>query len=344
MAVYTNLNFNEISQIISEYDIGNIINYKEIIEGIENTNFLIETSQNKFILTIFEGRVANEDIIKFVELMLYSSEYFNCPKPLANKAACYINEAKQKKYIITSFVKGQPFENTDQITVDKCLILGELLAKFHTQHLEAKWFKRKNTMGPKIWKELMKETFSIIKDPDNNQLNKQKISAQKIIQYENIYETSKKMQELWHLDLKQKELPRGIIHADLFIDNVFFNANDKNYIGVIDFYFCCHDYFVYDLATTITAWCFNGNVEFLPNRFKQILKGYQKIRPLNENEKKYLNQFLVAACIRFFSTRFYDYYKSYNKEQKYHKKNPDEYLEKFNFFNSENFASQLSKI
>jgi len=301
MAVHTKLSKNNVLDIIDNYELGTLIKYTGIKEGIENTNYLIYTTKNKFVLTIFEERVNYSQIPFFLNLMKRTNEKgILCPLPLINKKGRMTNYFHKKKLAIFNFLKGKSKKNWSK---NECFQVGKILANFHIAN-KFNPRKVKNDFGHLSLKRIFNKCKS--------QLNKVIPDSHKIINEEINYVISK-----W-----PSELPKGIIHADFFPDNVLFSKN--RITGILDFYFSCYDFLSYDLAITINAWCFKNN-KFSNDLSKNIIKGYESVRKLQKNEKKSLNILLRGASLRFLLTRIYD--SIFVDENKFLKnKNPLEFL------------------
>jgi len=306
MAVYTKIDKKEIDKINSKFNIEKIITYQGIKKGIENTNYLLKSNNNKFILTIFEKRVSNKEIPFFMKLMdNLNKSNISCPKPLKNKDGGYLIKLKNKTACIVSFLEGK-----DKLTLssNNCYQIGKIIAQIHgvTRKMN---FSRKNSMGIKNLKPLLKsikfksKKFSNLEKFLNNNLN----------------------------DVKKKwptNLPSGIIHADLFVDNIFFKKNQLS--GIIDFYFAANDFFMYEIAICINALCFDKrNYKFKINnqKIKSLIKGYESVRKISIKEKKSLNILCRGAAIRYLLTRLYDYSNT-PKTALIQIKDPNEYYQK----------------
>ena len=315
MAVHTVLSSTEIKKILSSYEIGVFKKYSGIKEGIENTNYLVVTSKNKFILTIYEERTKDELIPFYMDVMYNSSiNGIKCPTPIKDKNDQLINIVKKKSYGFFKFING----NSKKVwSKNNCFEVGKELAKFHMVN--------KNIITPN------KNNFSL--DFWNISFNKYKnfISKELPGSLEIIREELKFLNENWPLNL-----PEGIIHADLFPDNVLFSKSQK-ISGMIDFYFACKDYFSYDIAILINAWCFpknNFNKIFMHN----ILRGYESIRKLQIVEKKKMNILLRGSCLRFLITRIIDLQKK-SKNKILEIKNPEDFLKRLIFHKNINNAN-----
>ena len=306
MAVYTKINKGDISFINKKFDIEEIISFQGIKKGIENTNYLLKSKNKKFILTIFEKRVSNKEIPFFMKLMdKLNNSKINCPKPLKNNDGKYLIKLKNKTACIVSFLKGK---DKNKLDLKNCFEVGKIIAQMHlvTKNIN---LSRKNSMGIKNLDPLLKS----IKFRSNKFNNLEKFLAS------NLNEIKKN----W-----PKKLPKGIIHGDLFIDNIFFNKNKLS--GIIDFYFAANDYFMYEIAICINALCFdNKKSKFKINKqkIKSLIKGYESIKKISLKEKKSLNILCRGAAMRYFLTRLYDYSNT-PKTALIQIKDPNEYYQK----------------
>ena len=287
MAVYTKLSENQLKEFFSKYSLGKLLNYKEIKEGIENTNYFIQTEKGKFILTLYEKRVDEKDLPFFISLMrnLFDKN-FPSPEPIINKNGNYITEILKKKAAVVSFLDGRAKK---VLTPNDCYEVGINTAKLHqiTKDLTG---KRENKLSINSWRKIY---------------NKVKKDCSKI--HNKLPEIIEK-----NLDIIEKNwpknIPSGIIHADLFPDNIFFK-NDK-LSGIIDYYFSCHDFYAFEIAICLNALCFEGireNLSFNVTKSKKFIEGYSSIRALTEEEKKSLKVLCQGAAIRFLLTRVFDY-------------------------------------
>ena len=307
MAVYTKLEHQEVRQFLEQYNINNFKDYKGITEGVENTNYLIKTSEQDYILTIYEKRVDENDLPFFIKLLSYLSENkFPCPKPIANKNNEKINRIKNKNAALVTFLNGQ---SKNKITSEECFEIGKITAQLHeiTKKFD---INRKNNLSIENWDSIFEKTIKQKIDLDESIIKKTK-------NYLNF------LKDKW-----PKNLPQGIIHADLFPDNIFFTNNKVS--GIIDFYFACNDFFAYEIAICINSLCFDNNSTFNMTKAKNLIDGYTSIRTLSEDEKKYLPILSMGAAMRFFLTRLYDFYHTDNKAD-VKIKDPFEYLKKIEF-------------
>ena len=286
MAVYTKINKEDISIINSKFDIEKIVSFQGIKKGIENTNYLLKSKNKKFILTIFEKRVSNKEIPFFMKLMdQLNDSRINCPKPLKSNNGSYLIKLKNKTACIVSFLQGK---DKNKLNLKNCFEVGRLIAQMHSITKNIR-LSRKNSMGIRNLDPLLKS----IKFKSRKFNNLEKFLK------DNLKDIKKK----W-----PKKLPNGIIHGDLFIDNIFFQNNKLS--GIIDFYFAANDYFMYEIAICINALCFDKKKsKFIINKLKikNLIKGYMSVKKISLKEKKSLNILCRGASIRYLLTRLYDY-------------------------------------
>jgi len=283
MAVYTSVNQSDLESFLKSYNLGKLISYDAILEGIENTNYKINMEKGNFILTIFEKRVDPQDLPFFLNLQKHLSEHgFNCPVPVKNKDKKTINSLCNKNAIIISFLKGKQIETPK---LQHCLQVGEMISNFQ-QITKTFYHTRKNTLNIDKWKFIFSKCLKVANHEFKDLIEPIKIELNYLQQY-------------W-----PKNLPKGIIHGDLFKDNIFF-YNEK-LSGLIDFYFSCNDYYAYERAITTNAWCFDIKDGFNKNNFESLLNGYQKKLNINNDEKKNFNILLRGAAMRILITRLHD--------------------------------------
>ena len=312
MAVYTKINKKDIFYINKKFEIEKILNFKGIKQGIENTNYLLRSKNKKFILTIFEKRVSQKEIPFFMKLMdQLNNLKINCPKPQRNKNGRYLIKIKNKPACIVSFLKGK---DKKSLNLKNCYDIGKMVAGMHLSTKKI-GLSRKNSMGIKYLNPL---------------LNSIKFKSKRFINIEKFLKTNFK-------DIKMKwpkKLPSGIIHGDLFIDNIFFKRNKVS--GMLDFYFAANDYFMYEIAICVNALCFDKKKsKFLINKakVKNLIKGYESIKKLLIKEKNSLNILCRGAAMRYFLTRLYDYSNT-PKSALIKIKDPREYYQKLVIHNN----------
>ena len=312
MAVYTKINKEDIFIINKKFDIEKIISFQGIKKGIENTNYLLKSKNNKFILTIFEKRVSNKEIPFFMKLMdKLNDSKINCPKPLKNNNGSYLIKLKNKTACIVSFIQGK---DKIKLSLQNCFEVGKIIAQMHSITKNIK-ITRKNSMGIKNLDPLLKSI---------------KFKSKKFNNLEKFLKNNLK-------DIKKnwpKKLPNGIIHGDLFIDNIFFKNNKLS--GIIDFYFAANDYFMYELAICINALCFDekkSKFKIDKLKIKNLIRGYESIKKISLKEKKSLNILCRGAAMRYLLTRLYDYSNT-PKTALIKIKDPNEYYQKLITHNS----------
>ena len=325
MAVFTKINTNDISYIENQFNLGKIKIFKGIKKGIENTNYLIRTKNKKYILTIFEkrvhGRCKYKHLTFFMKLMSKLSKLkIKCPRPVRNKKGSYIFKLKNKNACIVSFLEGK---DKKQLSANDCYSVCKNIAKLHITSKKIKLF-RKNSLGINSWKPLLNKI-----DIKINKLSKNLIDNMEI--------------ELKYIKKKwPNKLPTGIIHNDLFIDNIFFYK--KHFYGFIDFYFSSNDFLAYELATCINALCFKKkkNIFVLDKKkSSKLLKGYQSLRKLTPTEKNSFNVLCRGSALRYLLTRSFDYLNT-PKSAIIKIKDPREYIQKLTFHsNLDSFREYL---
>ena len=306
MAVYTKIISKDIHLINSKFNIDEIKSFQGIKKGIENTNYLLKTKKEKFILTIFEKRVSNKEIPFFMKLMdnLNQSKII-CPKPLKDKNENYLIKLKNKTACVVSFLKGK---DKQILNINNCYQVGKIISQMHSITKKLK-FSRKNSMGIKNLNPLLKS----IKFKSKKNSNLEKFLIQNL----------SNIKKNW-----PSKLPSGIIHGDLFIDNIFFNKDKLS--GVIDFYFAANDFFMYEIAICINALCFDkkrNKFKINKQKVKNLIKGYESVRKITIGEKKSLNILCRGAAIRYLLTRLYDYSNT-PKTALIQIKDPNEYYQK----------------
>ena len=315
MAVYTQIDDEMIDDLLAGYAIGKRRALTGITQGVENTNYRLETDLEndrggRYILTIYEKRVDAADLPFFLGLKKHlAAKGYPCPSPIADREGKILQKIQGKPMAIVSFLDGT---DSPAPTTEQCEKAGAILARLH---LDAKDFTipRPNALGQHAWAGL----FNACGDAANR-LEKG-LGAQ-------IQKWLDDIQNAWRGDL-----PQGVIHADLFPDNVLFSNHEIS--GVIDFYFACQDMYAYDVAITINAWCFDDKMSFCPDRYKAMLKGYTDLRPLTKTEETALPILAKGAAMRFFLTRLYDWINTPAGAQ-VQPHDPQDYLARLRFWDS----------
>lgn len=320
MAVFTKVTKQELAQHLQKYQLGQLIDFKEIIEGIDNSNFILETTSGKFIFTIFESRIDKNQLPFFINLKLHlAKKGICCPRPILDKSGSAIVDINGNKSVIVTFLSGETLKPQvdgyySNITPQHCFEVGKILAQLHEAAADFS-MQQKNNLGISGWKPLFSKFEHLLE-------NYQKNLRTEILENLDFLEKS------WRFDL-----PSAAVHADLFPDNVFFDKNGKC-SGVIDFYFAANDMLVYDFAATANAWCFDEKNNFIEEKFSELMRGYESVRKFSDAEKKFLKIALVGAAMRFLLTRLHDMFFT-PKDSLVRIKNPQEYLAKLRFFKSQ---------
>ncbi len=309
MAVYTEVDDDALNDFLTRYDIGEAVAFKGIAEGVENSNYLLETTQARFILTLYEKRVNPDDLPFFMGVMeALSAADFPCPQPVKGKNGSALQTLLDKPAAIVTFLKGMSPRRPD---VNQCRQIGEAMARMHLA-LQATSLGRPNNLSIESWDELYegRESVAATLAPNLATL---------------ISGDLERLHDQWP---DPDALPRGIIHADLFPDNAFF-LGDK-FSGVIDFYFACTDMLAYDVAIALNAWCFEARGEFNMTKGRALMAGYDSVRSFTEAEREALPALIHGAAMRFFLTRLVDWTDT-PADALVRPKNPVEYAEKLGF-------------
>jgi homoserine kinase type II len=285
MAVYTDVAAEDLGAFLAGYDIGELLAYKGIAEGVENSNFLVHTSRGYFILTLYEKRVAAKDLPFFLGLMEHlHARGLTCPQPVANRKGEVLGQVAGRPAAVITFLDGMWIRRP---TPGHCAALGEALAKLHLAGLDFK-MSRANALSVAGWRPLY-EACSARANEVQRDL-RELLAA-----------------ELSHLEPTwPRQLPQGVIHADLFPDNVFFLGNKLS--GLIDFYFACTDALAYDVAICLNAWCFETDHSYNVTKGRSLLQAYAQVRPLSDAERNALPLLARGAALRFLLTRLVDWF------------------------------------
>ena len=284
MAVYTDVSSEDLARFLAGYDIGELLAYKGIAEGVENSNFLVHTSRGYFILTLYERRVAERDLPFFLALMEHlASRGITCPQPVKNRQGKVLGKLAGRPAAVVTFLDGMWIRRP---TASHCAALGEALAHFHLAGADFS-MRRANALSVAGWRQLYEAC--------RERAHKVEGNLEKVVVPE---------LELLERDWPQ-DLPQGVIHADLFPDNVFFLGDRLS--GLIDFYFACTDTLVYDVAICLNAWCFEPDNSYNVTKGRALLANYAKARPLSQEEWEKLPLLARGAALRFLLTRLVDW-------------------------------------
>jgi homoserine kinase type II len=285
VAVYTDVMAEDLAAFLAGYDVGELLAYKGIAEGVENSNFLVHTSRSYFILTLYEKRVAAKDLPFFLALMEHlHARGITCPQPVKNNKGEMLGEVTSRPAALITFLDGMWIRRPSP---SHCAALGEALAKLHVAGLDFNK-SRANALSVEGWRPLYESCRERANEVARDL--KQFLAA-----------------ELSHLEAAwPRALPQGVIHADLFPDNVFFLGNKLS--GLIDFYFACTDALAYDVAICLNAWCFETDHSYNVTKGKSLLQAYAQVRPLSHNEWLALPLLARGAAMRFLLTRLVDWF------------------------------------
>ncbi|HWG07168.1 MAG TPA: homoserine kinase [Beijerinckiaceae bacterium] len=284
MAVYTEVTDEDLAELISTYDLGEVISCKGIAEGVENSNYLLHAKAGFYILTLYERRVDETELPFFLGLMEHLARRgITCPQPVKNRRGAALGHVAGRPCAIVTFLDGMWIRRPEP---RHCAMLGEALARLHRAGADFR-MHRKNALSLAQWPALyrMAEARADHVTPGLAAF----VAA-----------------ELTHLESHwPADLPSGVIHADLFPDNVFFLAG--NLSGLIDFYFACNDAFAYDLAICLNAWCFEPDASFNITKGMALINGYERVRKLELAEAAALPVLARGAALRFMLTRLVDW-------------------------------------
>jgi homoserine kinase type II len=284
MAVYTDITDEELAGLLSDYDLGQALSLKGVAEGVENSNFLLETEAGRYFLTVYERRVNAADLPFFLELLRWiAGRGFPSATPIPDRAGAILKTVRGKPCAIVSFLSGLAVRRP---SVAHCREAGAGLAQLH---LAAEGFphRRANDLGQAAWGPMFAGLAAAADDL------KPGLAA-------TISSDLELLAARW-----PKGLPEGVIHADFFPDNVFFSQG--KFAGAIDFYFACVDAFAYDVAIALNAWCFEPDGSFNITAARQLVTGYESLRPLSDLERSALPILAHGAAMRFFLTRLHDW-------------------------------------
>ena len=284
MAVYTDVTADDLTEFLKAYELGELRSYKGIAEGVENSNFLLHTAAGSFILTLYEKRVAEKDLPFFLALMEHlAARGITCPQPVKNKNGGMLGKIAGRPAALVTFLDGLWIRRPN---AGHCAAVGDALAGLH---LAGKDFamKRPNALSLASWRPLY-EHAGVRGDSIRPGL------CNEIVKELDVLEKS------W-----PRGLPEGVIHADLFPDNVFFLGDKLS--GLIDFYFACTDMLAFDVAICLNAWCFEPDHSYNVTKGRALLKAYDKARPLSAAERAALPVLARGATLRFLLTRLVDW-------------------------------------
>jgi len=307
MAVYTDVADEDLASFIDRYQIGRLLSFKGIAEGVENSNFLVHTENGNYILTLYEKRVDPTDLPFFLNLLNHLAEKgISCPLPVADQQGAVLGTLADRPAALVTFLEGMWVKRPQPV---HCEGLGEAMARMHLAAADF-GMHRTNALNISGWRPLSEKCLDRADQvmPGLASLISDELGA---------------LEQSWPADL-----PTGIIHADLFPDNVFFLGDELS--GLIDFYFACTDTLAYDIAICLNAWCFETDLSFNITKARALLNGYSKVRPLSPDEYDALPILARGAALRFLLTRLYDWL-SVPEGALVTPKDPVEYVKKLRF-------------
>ena len=284
MAVYTDVSDDDLRAFAALYDIGEVLSCKGIAEGVENSNFLVTTERGNFILTLYEKRVAPRDLPFFIALMEHLARHgVACPTPVPGRDGIALRELCGRPAAIVTFLAGMW---PRRILPFHCAALGRALAELHRAGASFR-MTRANDLAVAGWRSLFESCRTRAAEAQPGLA--EELAAELVL-----------LETLW-----PRDLPMGVIHADLFPDNVFFRDHELS--GLIDFYFACTDFLAYDLAICLNAWCFEADASFNVTKARLLLDGYRRERPLGPGELAALPVLARGSALRFLLTRLFDW-------------------------------------
>ena len=284
MAVYTEVDDDALEAFLAEYDIGELQSYKGIAEGVENSNYYLETDRGRYILTLYEKRVSPQDLPFFIGLMEHlAARGIPCPTPLHGRDGQALRALCGRPAAIVTFLIGVWQR---KVRIEHLAPLGEALARLHEAGRDFAG-QRPNNLSLAGWRPLFEKSAPRAHEVQAGLAGE--IEAELAF-----------LEKNW-----PQGLPAGVIHADLFPDNVFFLGDKVS--GLIDFYFACNDFLAYDVAVCVNAWCFESDGSFNVTKAKSLIGAYQRARALSAEERKALPILLRGGALRFLLTRLHDW-------------------------------------
>ena len=320
MAVYTEVNDEELASFLARFDLGTVHSLKGIAEGVENSNYLLDMERGRFILTLYEKRVRAEELPFFLHLMQHlATRGLNCPQPVPDREGVILGQLAGRPAAMVTFLDGLSIRRPN---VGHCAELGEALARLHQAGADFP-MQRVNALSIQGWAPLFHQASARADEvqPELCALIADELAA---------------LHQLW-----PKTLPVGVIHADLFPDNVFFLAGKLS--GLIDFYFACTDFLAYDLAICLNAWCFEPDASFNITKGMAMIAGYERVRPLSPAEVSALPVLARGAALRFMLTRLVDWL-NVPPGAMVKPKDPLEYLRKLRFHQTISSAREYGRM
>ncbi|MBE9608337.1 homoserine kinase [Chitinilyticum piscinae] len=292
MSVFTTVTEADLQPFLKRYALGTLVELKGIAAGVTNTNYFVTTTHGRYVLTLFETLLADE-LDYYVKLMAHLAHHgIAVAAPIANFDDDYVDELNGKPTLLVNCLPGMVIENPN---VNQCAEVGEMLAQMH-QAARSYPGHMDNPRGPHWWTHTAAQVYGFMPPKAAQQLHDE---------------------VLYQAEWSRNELPRGVIHADLFRDNVLLNGDHVG--GFIDFYYACNDTLLYDVAITLNDWCVTGDGDIDAERARAFLAAYQSVRPFTEAEKQSWPAMLRAGALRFWVSRLYDFHKPASGEMTFAK-------------------------
>ena len=281
MSVFTTVTLEQLSAWLKNYSLGTLTGLRGIAAGIENTNYFMDTTHGSYVLTLFE-KLRAEELLFYLNLMSHlASHGIPCPDPIANLQNSFLSELNGKPACIVTCLQGEDLETP---ACENCAEVGELLADMHLAG-QTYPVSMENPRGTRWWAATAPQLMPFL-SPVEAELLKEELRFQSLYRYQ--------------------DLPRGVIHADMFRDNVLFHNDAIS--GVIDFYFACNDVLLYDVAIAVNDWCVTASYDLDAGRTRALLSAYHASRPFTENERESWPVMLRAGALRFWVSRLYDFH------------------------------------
>jgi homoserine kinase type II len=281
MSVFTRVGRDELVELLGYFDVGVLRDYEGISDGIENTNYFVTTDRREMVLTLFETHGMDE-MCFFLDLMAHIAEHdIPSAHPVADRDGHYLRLFKEKP---TALVERLPGTSLDHPTDQQCAILGAMIARLHLAGSDFTG-TRSNSRGHEWRMATAQKLFGELSDEDSLQLRIE-VDYQQSHRFDN--------------------LPGGVIHADLFRDNVLWNGDELT--GIIDFYYACNDVFLYDLAVAANDWCVEASGAFVESRYEALISAYHAVRPITAQEQSCWAPVVRAAALRFWLSRLHDWH------------------------------------
>lgn len=319
MAVYTDIGEAELVAFLHQYDIGELTSYKGIAEGVENTNYMLHTTTGAYFLTLYEKRVRRDDLPFFLGLTSHLADRgVRCPVPITRRDGETLGELADRPAAIVSYLEGMWPRRPG---VEHCRAVGAALAEMHLAGGDFP-LRRPNALTVGAWRPLWEKARDGAGEVEPGLVAEAEADLDSL-------------EANW-----PSGLPAGVIHADLFPDNVLFLGREP---GLIDFYFACNDFLAYDIAICLNAWCFERDLSFNLTKGTQFLRAYNAVRPISGAEAAALPVLAHGAAMRFMLTRLYDWINT-PAGSLVVKKDPLEYLRRMRFHRMVRSAAEYGLV